>query len=344
MPFNVRPLLGVRKKQNPKGLALFGRALFNMFRLTDDETYLGRGQKLLNRLLENSRGDDFSGHCWGYDHPWQNIAFFIPPYEPNAVVTCSVADTFLSAYKITGNVQFLDICESIADFLMHDLTQINVGPGLLCCSYDLHSNWKVINVNSFVAAFLAKLYKITGKEKYRDHAQPMMRWVLSQKTDYHAWYYTDPPEKSRITHDNYHTGFVLDAIAEYLHVFPDAQIEQDYLNGLKFYRENLFTDDYAPKWMYDRNFPHDIHGAAQGIITFSRAAARNSDHLTFAQNILDWTLRNLYESKSSRFYYQKGKIWTKRYTLMRWCQAWMCYAISAFLLIEKSSKKITSNR
>lgn len=334
-PVNIRPLLFVRKKQNPKGLGLFARAYFNMFEITGDESFKDQGLRLLDILLDLSRRDDYSGHCWGYDHPWQNVAFFIPAYEPNCVVTCTAGEAFLQAYHLTGNNDYLGVCESVAEFILKDLKQIDVGPDMLCCSYDLKSSWKVINVNAMASAFLAKMYGITQKDEYKEVSQKMMRWVISQKTDYHAWYYTDPPGASRITHDNYHTGFVLDSIQDYLEVFSNTEIEQARLDGLEFYKSKLFTDNYAPKWMYDRTYPHDIHGAAQGIITFSRAAAKDPSCRDIARGILEWTLRNLYELKTRRFYYQKSKAWTKRLTLMRWSQAWMCYAISV-LILKKS--------
>ena len=335
MPVNIRPLLGVIKKQNPKGLALFARAYLNLFQLTGDDSYKKQADQLLELLLTISQKDKFSGHCWGYEHPWQNIAFFIPPYEPNSVVTCAAAEAFLKAYQLFGRQEHLDLCESVADFLLKDLTKIDVGPGRLCRSYDLRSNWKVINVNAFIAAYLAKLYAVTKKEQYKTVAEKTMRWVIDQKTADCAWYYTDPPQASRITIDNYHTGFVLDSIQEYLEVFDNPDYEQVWEKGLAYYRENLFTNDYAPKWMYNRPTPHDIHGAAQGIITFSKAAAKQPERLEQAQKILDWTLANLYDAAQSRFYFQKTKRWTKRFTLMRWSQAWMSYAISTFLRCNK---------
>ena len=42
-----------------------------------------------------------------------------------------------------------------------------------------------------------------------------MRYVVSKQTDEGAWFYAEPPSASHITHDNYHTGFILDAILNY---------------------------------------------------------------------------------------------------------------------------------
>ena len=338
MPVNIRPMLFVKKKQNPKGLALFARAYLNLFDLTKSEEFKNNAVELLDDLLEISHQNKFSGHCWGYEHPWQNSDFFIPPYEPNCVVTCAAAEAFLKAYKITNDEKYLKICDSIADFILNDLNQIDVGNDMLCCSYDLHSSWKVINVNAFASAFLAKLYSVSPKEEYKIASQKMMRWVISQKTDYHAWFYTDPPEASRITHDNYHTGFVLDSILEYYNVFNDEDILNHYKNGLVYYKTNLFTPDYAPKWMYNKKFPHDIHGAAQGIITFSKAAVFDLENLKYADNILNWALNNLYCKRNSRFMYQHRKFWKKKFTLMRWSQAWMGFALSEYIINMNRNK------
>ena len=336
MPVNIRPLLGVCKKQNPKGLALFARAYLNLFELTGENRFKQQAVELLEMLLRVSQIHRFSGHCWGYDHPWQNIAFYIPAYEPNCVVTCAAGQAFLQAYRLFGDDEFLSIAKSVSAFLLKDLRQIEVGPQMRCCSYDLHSGWRVINVSAFASAYLAQIFKLTGDQNCQSASMEMMRWVISQKTNYHAWYYTDPPDASRITHDNYHTGFVLDSIQEYLEVFPDAQIEKAWRGGLEFYVQHLFTEDFAPKWMHDRTFPHDIHGAAQGIITFARA--KDGEYLNKAHSVLDWTLKNMYQPRQRRFFYQKGKYWTKRFTLMRWCQGWMCYAISEYLRIGGKQK------
>ena len=336
-PVNLRPLLGVRKGQNPKGLSLFARTCFNLYTLTGERRYLDEGLRLLDVLLPLSQREAHAGHCWGYDHPWENLRFYIPAYDPNCVVTCFVGTAFRHAFKLTNDERYASVHRSAADFLLHDLQRIDVGPDLRCCSYDTRSNWKVINVNALAAAYLAGVYARTNEAPLAEAAQKMMHWVVKQQTRYHAWYYTDPPNASRITHDNYHTRFVLDALREYLNVIEGVASEQAWRRGMAYYQANLFTPDGAPKWMHDQPHPHDIHGAAQGIITFSRSAM-DAERMAFAQRILEWTLANLYEPNTGRFYYQRGRLWTKRFTFMRWSQAWMCYALSALASAERAAE------
>jgi len=318
----------VEKSQNPKGLALFARSCVNIHRVTADDLWIQEATSILELLKGfSSINQGYSGHCWGYDHPWQNDTFFAPRYSPNAVVTANVAEAFLDAYEITGNCDFLDIATTTTDFIRDHLTHIDVGGGQLCCSYVSGNEWKVINVNAMIAALYARLFSIVGDEEFRERARAHMNWVVNQQTEDGAWYYSDPPEQSTIKHDNYHTGFVLDGLLRYERFTGDRQWQKTFKGGLEFYEKNLFIDNGAPKWESDKTYPFDSHSAAQGIITFSRC-----NRLGFAEKILNWTLDNLYLEKESRFMYQRHKHIIKQYTLMRWSQAWMTYAISEFLL------------
>ncbi len=330
-PINIRPILYVKKKQNPKGIALFSRSYFNLFSFTGDKIYLNKGLQLIEELISISQIESYTGHCWGYDHPWQNKSFYAPEYFPNTVVTMNVAEALLDAYDYTLNNKYLKIAEKITSFVQNDLTTIIDTDKYLCSSYVPENNWKVINVNALLASFYVRLYSITKNDVYLNLSKRYINWVVSTQTDYGAWYYTDPAHKSPITHDNYHTGFILDAIYDYMDKTDDNDYKYSYESGLDFYEKNLFTEYYAPKWMYNKKFPHDIHGVAQGIITFCKASKYKSHYLSIAANITNWGLMHLYNHNESRFLYQKGKYWNKSFTLMRWCQSWMCYALSIFL-------------
>jgi hypothetical protein len=87
--------------------------------------------------------------------------------------------------------------------------------------------------------------------------------------------------------------------------------------------------------MHDTEYPHDIHGAAQGILTFSRHQEQYPD---FAEKIAKWATANMYHA-SGRFYYQQRRLFTIRFTLLRWCNGWMCRALSAYLLHYKQVNK-----
>jgi rhamnogalacturonyl hydrolase YesR len=176
-----------------------------------------------------------------------------------------------------------------------------------------------MDVSILIGAVIARYCEYSGHYKHRSSADRLINYVVNQQTEYGAWYYTDPPADSHITHDNYHTGFILDALYRYMQATSTYTYEEAYLKGLEYYAKHLFNDNGSPRWMNDRDFPRDIHGSAQGILTFSRHRKQYPD---LASNIAEWALHNMYDPKG-RFFYQETRYYKKRFTLLRWCNAWM---------------------
>ena len=79
--------------------------------------------------------------------------------------------------------------------------------------------------------------------------------------------------------------------------------------------------------MDNQEYPYDIHGYAQGIISFTTAG-----ELTLAAQIAQNAIEDMWHAPERRFFYQKHRYYTARFTLMRWCQAWMSYALSSLVL------------
>ncbi len=162
--------------------------------------------------------------------------------------------------------------------------------------------------------------------------------MVDKQLDNGAWYYTDPPGDSHITHDNYHTGFILDALLDHARASGSNEFAEAYSRGLDFYRTRLFEPDGAPRFMHDRTHPFDIHGAAQGIITFARAGGRRDrqggtgpDACATSRRIVEWTLANMYDPSTGWFDYQTRRFFRTRIRLLRWCQGWMAWALATHI-------------
>ena len=136
-----------------------------------------------------------------------------------------------------------------------------------------------------------------------------------------------PADRSHISHDNFHTGFVLESLKEYLYAGGDVTgVAEAYERGLSFYREHLFEPDGAPKFEHDQSHPHDAHAAAQSIRTFVRDG--REENVTMAERVLDWSLAHLLD-ESGYFYRRRGKFADDKTPYMRWSQAWMCFAMAS---------------
>ena len=71
-------------------------------------------------------------------------------------------------------------------------------------------------------------------------------------------------------------------------------------------------------------YPRDIHAATQGILVF---AYTGEDEL--AGLIIDWVVNDLYVG-GGRCYHRKYRFHARRVVPMRWCVAWMAYALGEF--------------
>lgn len=334
-PINLRSVLGVPKSHNPKGVALFVLALLDSFAARGDPDDLAEAERLLVILLELRSQGEWRGICWGYQYPWQDLGFFAPKGTPNAVVTAFVCEAFLQAFRTTGNEQYLHTVLSASEFFLSDLAVLKSNDEELCLGYmPLGMTMRVMDVSILVAAVLAQLHRVKPNPRFANASMRLTRFVVRCQTVEGAWYYTDPPQDSPVKIDNYHTGFILDALFRVMQGLETVEWQENYNRGVAFYARHLFNADGSPRWMSHQDYPHDIHGAAQGILTFSQTQNVKL-YPELAPKIMEWALGRMYHSEG-RFYYQENRFFIKKFTFIRWCNAWMCRAMASFLLNRHS--------
>lgn len=336
LPLPLRDLFSVKKYRNPKGVANFIKGYCAYHRSDPDLKWVEAIRILADWLLTHdskSKGAFLgSGKCWGYQFPWQSPGFYAPRHSPNCIVTTFCADALLAAYEVTKDVRYLEGAKQAKDFILNELPILEEGSDFKCIGY-VHSGprWKVININAVVGGFLAKLAKTIGDPSLMQEASRLIRWTVSARLPDYSWNYTQPKAQSGIGPDNYHTGGILDGILDYMLQSGDDEHRSVYELGLKFYQEKLFTSYFAPKWRVQKPYPHDIHGSAQGILTFVKAANLDPAHRKTAQKIAHWALLEMRDPKESFFYYQKHRHFIWKLNLMRWNNSWMFWALSELI-------------
>lgn len=331
-PVDVRPMMGVRKARNAKGLSLFARALLARHRMTGSADDAGEARELLDWLIAHP-APGFDGLSWGYPYPWQDVGFFAPRHFPNRVVTSFVSQALLDGYETLGDSRYLDAARLAVRFLLEAPKTLYEDDERWCLSYvpDNTVNWIVMDVSALTGAVATRLAALTGDGELLRQGGRLIRYVVSKQTGYGAWYYTDPPSASHITHDNYHTGFILDAILQYGLYAGSDEFEPAYRRGIEFYEQRLFEANGAARFMSDRLYPIDIHGCAQGVITFSLQQRHLSAGAATATRVLNWTLENMWDPSSGWFCYQRRRLFRTRIRELRWCQGWMSWALASYL-------------
>lgn len=322
-PVNLRPILGIKKGHNPKGLGLFLWGYSRIYRASRDPETLGRIHALLD-LLERSKSPGYSGNCWGYNFDWQNRGFYLPRFTPTIVNSAFIGHALLDTYRETRLERALDMAVSIKQFILNDLPRTKEGMSF-CFSYTPLDSSTVHNANLLGASLLMRISAATGETSLRDIALSSMAFSLKYQNEDGSWPYGNTKIQKWI--DSFHTGFNLQSLHYLLEEGADQDCRKAFEKGVRFFEDRFFLEDGTPKYYFDRTYPADIHSAAQAIVCFSLFRPRDE---RLPERVLTWMISHLRSPKGA-FYYRKGRWLTNRIFYMRWSQAWAFHALTSWL-------------
>lgn len=338
-PLNLRPILGIRKALNPKGVAVAARAIMLLAdrsgcRLPDQVE--GSAQHapgmdpdftLLMGHLASLRSPNYAEACWGYNFDWQSRAFFAPRGTPNLVCTVFAGHAYLDWNERTGSESALEMATSICRFLLDRLNRTRDIDGD-CFSYTPLDHSRVHNVNLLGAEFLARMFAKTNIEEYGGAAERAARFTVARQRRDGSWFYGEAESQDWI--DSFHTGFAVVSL-KHLIRYLDASVWKAALEGAyEFYEKRFFLADGTPGYYHDRLYPHDVHSAAQGVITFVEMTDLMPNAKAMAGRVMRWSIDEL-QDPAGFFYFQRHRFYTIKTSHIRWAQAWMLYALSLYL-------------
>ena len=348
-PVNLRPILGIRKALNPKGAALSARAIMLLadrdgFQLplqvkerpAEDLPGVEGDFNFLMSRLALLRSPNYAEACWGYNFDWQSRAFFAPRGTPNLVCTVFAGHAYLDWYERTGSEFVLETATSSCRFLLDRLNRAKDKDGD-CFSYTPLDNSRVHNVNLLAAEFLARMFANTGIEEYQDAAERAMRFTLARQRRDGSWFYGEAESQRWI--DSFHTGFMLVSLKHLIELTNPIGVRAAIDAGYQFYEKRFFLADGTPGYYHDRLYPHDIHSAAQGVITFFEMTEIMPNAKAMAGRVVRWAIDELQDPKGF-FYFQRHRLYTIKTSYIRWAQAWMLYAFSLYLSRKWVSKNV----
>jgi rhamnogalacturonyl hydrolase YesR len=325
-PLNLRVIAGVKKEYNPKALGLFLSGYCNLYKQDQEPEYLDK-INFFSGQLSTLSNKSYSGACWGYNFDWQAKAFFQPKNTPTVVATTFIGSALLDAYEITREDQLLKMASSACDFILKDLNRTYDVNGNFAFSYSPLDKTVVFNASLLGSRLLARVYSFTHEKELLDPAKKSVVFCCDYQKNNGSWSYGTLDFHQWI--DNFHTGYNLECIADYMKFSDDHSFEKHLTKGFEYYIKTFFTDEGIPKYYSNSVYPIDIHSPAQMIITLTKLG-KFHEYRNLAVKILNWTIDNM-QSDEGYFYYQINKYFSSRISYMRWAQAWMFYALSEYL-------------
>jgi hypothetical protein len=336
-PINIRRLLLVPKTQNPKAIALFLSAFLKLSRIG-----ALKSRDLVEEMIERLivlRSEGIPYWCWGYSFPWQTRTIVVPKGAPNLVCTTFVGNALVDAYEQHQDARCLRMAASTAEYILDELYWTD-GKSIAGFSYPLpHLRNQVPNANFLGAAFLCRVHKHTGEQKFIAPALRVARYAAAKQHADGSWDYGESKTQRWI--DNFHTGYNLCALQTIGRYAETTEFESCLRRGFDFYRAHFFREDGAPRYFHNRAYPVDIHCAAQSIITLLALKNLDPSNIELARSVFQWAMNHMWDERGF-FYYRALRFCTIRTSYMRWAQAWMLLAMSqiasSILELECGSK------
>jgi hypothetical protein len=326
-PINLRPIMGVRRKDSTKGRGYMVSGYLARYRTTRDAIYLSKAEECLD-WLDRHKARKFEKHSWSNHFDFASRGGSYTSEDPIIVWTALIGFAYIDAYELTAATRWIEIADSVCAWIM-DLPRERTDRGD-CISYLAHVQSSIHNSNMLGAAMLARTSKHTGNRDYAEVARSAIEYSCSRQRADGSWWYGEDSKYHWI--DNFHTGYNLDSLRSYIEGSGDDTWQPNLRKGLEFYKANFFEENDCPKYYHNRGYPVDSQCAAQSIESLASLSSEDSKCLELAIKVAQWTIENM-QGSDGHFYYRIYP-WGKAKTpMLHWAQATMYKALA--LLLER---------
>jgi hypothetical protein len=316
-PLNLRPFLGIRPAWNAKAVALVASAYVRLARAGDDSARL-HAERWLGWLADRSADGG-----WGYHFPVQTRVFAYERGTPNTIATCFAAEAFLDAWELLGEQEAggraLEACEFLVARMLDD-------GGRRYFRYLVGEDELVHNANLLACAVLARTARLAGDSSLFEPARPAVQTSLAVQRADGSWPYAEGRGHDWV--DNFHTAYVLDALAECTGAMPEAAPQLD--RGVRFWEQKLFLGDGTPKYLPDRLHPVDAHCYATAVDTWLGLSGVRPDAHEWAERMGRLLIERMLDPRGF-VHFQRRRLWTSRVPFVRWTTAPSFRALAGLL-------------
>jgi len=333
------------KKLHPKAAALFAQAFLNLHEITNEQGYYETALFFLEWLIAH-RSAQSKHFSIGNLHQLSMKTYHALPDTPSPLITCFAVEAFISAYEASQDQRFLQMAESGIKFFLEELPLRNVSDNECFFVYHPNNEQFIPNAPAAISGTLSRFYGISKEPSLLKVIKNNFNYIAKWQKSDGSWLYH--PDSGYV--DNFHTAFILEALAKFQFYTDDDSFETNLSKGVSFYSKTFFKSTGKPIHKKRSGFPTnvdslltkiDLRDIAMGLSVFSSLHSTDANQLAVALNLLDWSVEN-FKSKQGYFYYQKVPLYTIKGPFLR-MQAWMLYGLSKMLQIlknlETSSKK-----
>jgi hypothetical protein len=283
--------------------------------------------------LEALRSPGFDQPCWGYHFDVETRFFFYSRETPNTIATAFAGLALIEAAEARGSDRARELAEGVGEFFLRRIerTPDPAGGDGAFFGYFPGDRTPIHNASMLAASVLARLHSLGGREDFADAARGAVAFALDHQRPDGSWPYAEGEAGGWI--DNFHTGYVLDALLRCGRALGDERAIAAWRRGLAFFRERLFEPDGAPRFTTERAHPVDGQCVAQSIETFALGSGLHPELLDDARLVLAYGLERMRRSDGA-FAFQRHRTFVNRAPHVRWVEAPMLSALVSLCAAE----------
>ena len=273
--------------------------------------------------LEALRCAAYAEPCWGYHFDVETRFFFYSAQTPNTIATAFAAHALIDAYERLGNERALSLADGAGEFFLRRIAATE-GRGGAYLGYFPGDRTPIHNASMLAASVLARLAPLTGRDDFAERAIGAIGYCLAHQRDDGSWPYAEGGTGDWV--DNFHTGYVLDALLRCASALEHEDALAAWLQGLRYMREHLIDPDGAPRFTDSSRFPIDGQCVAQSISTLVAGAPLHPALLVDARRVLDYGTSCM-RRRDGAWCFQRHRRFVIRAAHVRWVQAPMLAAL-----------------
>src|SRR5690606_12164969 len=325
-PVNLRPMLGVPRARNPKGVALVILGLLQDHQRTGKQSYLDEAIVLGEWLLrEHCDRIEWHHWCWGYHFDWQARAFYVPVGRPNMITSVYVARALYALGEVARRADFRGAALDVARFIQRHL--YTEADGRCFYAYIPGETAFVHNASLWGAAWCGFAGRQLNNAGMVEQALRVARQSVAEQRSDGAWVYGARHHHQFI--DGFHTGYNLEALSPLRDALATDEFDEPIARGYRYYVDNFFQPDGTAKYYNNGVYPIDMHSFAQAVFTLLKVGGSEADR-ALSDKVVRRAIELMYVPKTGLFIYQKTRFFTNRINYMRWTQAWAYYALAFY--------------
>ena len=310
-PINLRPALRVRPNWNAKAIGLVASGYARLGEARGDDAARAAARRWLDWLLQHSTAD--VGLGWGYHFDVQTRFFSYRAETPNTIATSFAAHALLDGAELMGDERYAEASRESVRFLLERMLDDEGKTPYF--RYVPTERQLVHNGNLLACSAASRTATVTGGA-IDGRVPAAMRISLDAQRADGSWAYAEGHHGHWV--DNFHTGYVLEALAMCVDVHPGAT--PALVRGFDFWERELFLEDGTPKYAVSSLYPIDTHNYAQAVETWLSAVGWRPDALGRADRCARLLVGRML-NRRGHVDFQQGRLLRNRVPFVRWTTA-----------------------